>query len=59
MKRFAGVRNINFTIHGGERIGICGTTGSGKSSLLLALFRLVEGNAGRLTGLDAVDVCVV
>ena len=32
--------NINLSIMGGSKVGVCGRTGSGKSSLLLALLRL-------------------
>ena len=33
---------INLSIESGEKVGICGRTGSGKSSLALSLFRLFE-----------------
>ncbi|OJJ66267.1 hypothetical protein ASPBRDRAFT_189063 [Aspergillus brasiliensis CBS 101740] len=40
------LRDISLTIQPGEKIGLCGRTGSGKSSLLAALFHLVEYRQG-------------
>ncbi|XP_040207675.1 ATP-binding cassette sub-family C member 10 [Rana temporaria] len=39
---------VNFIISPGEKIGIVGRTGSGKSSLFLVLFRMMELNSGQI-----------
>ncbi|KAM9305127.1 multidrug resistance-associated protein 1 [Gastrophryne carolinensis] len=42
------LKNINATVHGGEKIGIVGRTGAGKSSLTLGLFRINEAASGEI-----------
>ncbi|KAH7827869.1 putative Multidrug Resistance Associated Protein (MRP) [Monocercomonoides exilis] len=36
------LKDVSFKIKGGEKIGVCGRTGAGKTSIIQALFRLVE-----------------
>lgn len=49
------VKNIDCNISGGEKIGIVGRTGAGKSSLTLALFRIIEAAGGNIT-IDDIDI---
>lgn len=43
------LHGITLDIRPGERVGIIGRTGSGKSTLSLALFRLIEARSGFIT----------
>jgi ABC-type multidrug transport system fused ATPase/permease subunit len=49
------VRNVNLRVFAGEKIGVIGRTGAGKSTLMIALFRLVDALKGRIL-LDGVDI---
>ncbi|XP_058124357.1 multidrug resistance-associated protein 1 isoform X3 [Anopheles coustani] len=49
------LRGISFTVNGGEKVGIVGRTGAGKSSLTLALFRIIESAGGSIS-IDGHDI---
>lgn len=42
------IADVSFTIPSGTRLGVCGRTGAGKSTLVAALFRLVPVSRGRV-----------
>ncbi|KAG8979667.1 hypothetical protein FRB94_011257 [Tulasnella sp. JGI-2019a] len=43
------LKGVSFSTRPGEKIGVVGRTGAGKSSLLQALFRIVEVSGGQIT----------
>ena len=49
------VKDISFEVQPGEKVGIVGRTGAGKSSLTLALFRIIESASGRIL-IDGLDI---
>jgi len=46
------LKGIGFNLGAGERMGVVGRTGAGKSSLIVALFRTVEPEQGSVIKLD-------
>ncbi|XP_026032292.1 ATP-binding cassette sub-family C member 8 isoform X5 [Astatotilapia calliptera] len=49
------LKNVNAHISPGQKVGICGRTGSGKSSFSLAFFRMVDMFEGRIV-IDNIDI---
>lgn len=52
------LQGVSFVVGSGEKVGIVGRTGSGKSSLIVALFRLAEPHQGAiaLDGFNLLDM---
>lgn len=51
------LKNLTFSIKGKEKVGVVGRTGAGKSSLIIALFRLAE-NEG-IIAIDDIDISTI
>ena len=49
------LRDVSFTVEPGERIGIAGATGAGKTTLINLLLRFYDVNRGRIA-IDGVDI---
>ncbi|XP_057457925.1 putative ABC transporter C family member 15 [Lotus japonicus] len=52
------LKNITCTFPGRKKIGVVGRTGSGKSTLIQAIFRIVEPREGNII-IDNVDICEI
>ena len=52
------LKGLSMDVQGGERIGIVGRTGAGKSSIMSALFRLTELSGGTIQ-IDGIDISTV
>ena len=49
------LKNVSFHILPKEKVGVCGRTGSGKSTICLSLFRILESLEGQIF-IDGVDI---
>ncbi|KAG6395801.1 hypothetical protein SASPL_141930 [Salvia splendens] len=52
------LKGITCTFKEGKRVGVVGRTGSGKTTLISALFRLVEPQSGKIL-IDELDICSI
>ena len=52
------LKNVSLDIQSTEKIGIVGRTGSGKSSLALCLFRMMDDHRGTIT-IDGIDIATL
>ncbi|TFK46118.1 ABC transporter [Heliocybe sulcata] len=52
------LKGMTASIRGGEKIGIVGRTGAGKSSIMTALYRLVELTSGSIV-IDGIDISTI
>jgi len=52
------LQNLSFSVRGREKVGVCGRTGCGKSTLMITLYRLVEPSGGVIR-IDGVDICAL
>lgn len=49
------ISNLNVNVNPSEKVGICGRSGSGKSSLLMALFKISDVKTGQII-IDGVNI---
>ncbi|KAL2917476.1 hypothetical protein HK105_203142 [Polyrhizophydium stewartii] len=49
------IQDLSLDIRPGEKVGVVGRTGSGKSTLMTALFRIMEASKGSIA-IDGVDI---
>ena len=49
------LKGLNVTFEGGSRIGVIGRTGSGKSTVMMSILRILEAYSGKIV-IDGKDI---
>ncbi|KAJ5212490.1 uncharacterized protein N7498_004136 [Penicillium cinerascens] len=49
------LNEVSLSVKAGEKVGICGRTGSGKTSMIMSIFRMIEMTSGTIT-VDGIDI---
>ncbi|KAK9847067.1 hypothetical protein WJX84_012280 [Apatococcus fuscideae] len=52
------LKGLTFTVNAREKVGVAGRTGCGKSTLMMALYRIVEPSGGRIL-IDGIDIASI
>ncbi|GME74020.1 unnamed protein product [Ambrosiozyma monospora] len=52
------IEDVSFEVKAGEKVGVVGRTGAGKSTILSSFFRFVDPDAGSIK-IDGVDICSI
>ncbi|KAF9586708.1 hypothetical protein BGW38_008631 [Lunasporangiospora selenospora] len=52
------IKDVSFKINAGEKVGVVGRTGSGKSTFAISLFRFMDPVRGTIT-IDGIDICKI
>ncbi|KAF5092373.1 hypothetical protein D0Z03_002899 [Geotrichum reessii] len=52
------LKDLNISVGKGEKIGICGRTGAGKSTIMHALYRMTELSSGKIE-IDGIDIATL
>jgi ABC-type multidrug transport system fused ATPase/permease subunit len=52
------LRGLTFNVKPGEKVGIVGRTGAGKSTISLGLFRFIEAMSGKII-IDGIDISTI
>ena len=53
------IKNLSLSVRAGEKLGICGRSGSGKSSLITTLFRMLEITPESSIAIDGIDITTI
>ncbi|GME72101.1 unnamed protein product [Ambrosiozyma monospora] len=52
------IEDVSFEVKPGEKVGVVGRTGAGKSTIISSLFRFVDPDAGFIK-IDGIDICSI